>query len=249
MRNDGPAKRFLSTMKILLLILLIGVAGLIGLAYGRAHPEDLPWTALDLGAPVGAVTGRKLTALTRDAPRCEALLRRAGVRFAAVSARRDGQSCGFADGVRFAPGGARTIRFAPAGLTTSCAVAAALAVWEWEVVQPAALRHFGRRVTAIDHYGSYSCRRMYGRGNSMWSEHATADAIDVAGFRLDGGRRITVLRDWRGKDKDSAFLHDVRDGACRLFATTLSPDYNTAHRDHLHLDQAERGSLGWRACR
>jgi hypothetical protein len=41
----------------------------------------------------------------------------------------------------------------------------------------------------------------------------------------------------------------VRDGACRLFATTLSPDYNAAHADHLHLDQANRGAGGWRACR
>jgi hypothetical protein len=40
----------------------------------------------------------------------------------------------------------------------------------------------------------------------------------------------------------------VRDGACRLFATVLSPDYNAAHRDHLHLDEAKRGAM-WRACR
>ena len=44
-------------------------------------------------------------------------------------------------------------------------------------------------------------------------------------------------------------LREVRDGACDLFATTLSPDYNAAHRDHLHLDQAARGARGWRACR
>ncbi|MBU1256939.1 MAG: extensin family protein, partial [Alphaproteobacteria bacterium] len=38
-------------------------------------------------------------------------------------------------------------------------------------------------------------------------------------------------------------------GACDLFSTVLSPDYNKAHRDHFHLDQAERGATGWRACR
>jgi hypothetical protein len=41
----------------------------------------------------------------------------------------------------------------------------------------------------------------------------------------------------------------VRDGACDLFATVLSPDYNAAHRDHFHLDQAARGASGWRGCR
>ena len=117
------------------------------------------------------------------------------------------------------------------------------------MVQPAALRRFGHRVVRLAHYGSYSCRRMYGRGTGLWSEHATADAIDVAGFRLDDGTRTAVARDWRGDRAKAAFLHDVRDGACRLFATTLSPDYNAAHRDHLHLDQAARGALGWRACR
>jgi hypothetical protein len=29
-----------------------------------------------------------------------------------------------------------------------------------------------------------------------------------------------------------------------VFATTLSPEYNAAHRDHLHLDQARRAGFG-----
>lgn len=135
------------------------------------------------------------------------------------------------------------------GLGIACPVAAALSVWEWQVVQPAAQRHFGSRVTAIDHFGSYSCRRIYGRDAGTWSEHATADAVDIAGFRLADGRRITVVGDWTGSGDKAAFLREVRDGACRLFATTPSPDYNAAHRDHLHLDQADRGAMGWRACR
>ncbi len=242
-------KRFRPVLKILLLGLLAAAAVLLVVAHGRSHPEDLPWTSLDLGRPVGAFTGRKLTALTGDAPACEALLSRAGIRYLALAPRREGGHCGYADGVRFVAGGARTIGYAPAAPAISCAVAAALSVWEWDVVQPAALRRFGRSVARIDHYGSYSCRRMYGRGTGPWSEHATADAIDIAGFRLADGTRITVARDWRGGTEKAAFLHDVRDGACRLFATTLSPDYNAAHRDHLHLDQAGRGALGWWACR
>ena len=54
---------------------------------------------------------------------------------------------------------------------------------------------------------------------------------------------------WQGGGPKTAFLREVRDGACPLFSTVLSPDYNQAHRDHLHLDQAERGSSGWRMCR
>lgn len=215
----------------------------------RGRPQDLPWTPLDLAAPVGMFTGRKITALTEDFPACRAALARAGVAYTALPPRSGEGQCGYADGVRFAAGGARRIAFTPAGLGVACPVAAGLAVWEWEVVQPAAERILGSRVEAVEHFGSYSCRRIYGRDAGNWSEHSTADAVDIAGFRLADGRRITVARDWQGDDPPARFLRAVRDGACDLFATTLSPDYNAAHADHLHLDQASRGAMGWRACR
>lgn len=233
----------------LALALLGGLAALLLHAFARSRPQDLPWTPLDLGAPVGMFTGAKLAGLTDEAPRCRALLTKAGVRFTALPARRDGERCGYRDGVRFARGGSRRIAYAPAGLGVSCPVAAALAVWEWNSVQPAAERLLEGRVRRIETFGSYNCRRLYGRDSGAWSEHATADAVDVAAFVLADGRRITVARDWRGDEPDARFLREVRDGACDLFATTLSPDYNAAHRDHLHLDQAERGAVGWRVCR
>ncbi len=223
--------------------------GLILWSTLRGRPQDLPWTPLDLGQPIGLMTGRKLNALTQSYPACRAALERAGVRYTALPPRSGEGQCGYSDGVRFTSGGARRIDFAPAGLGVACPVAAALAIWEWNIVQPAAERHFGTKVTSIDHFGSYSCRRIYGRDAGTWSEHSTADAVDIAGFRLGNGTRITVARDWKGDTAKAAFLREVRDGACQLFATTLSPDYNAAHADHFHLDQADRGAMGWRACR
>ena len=132
---------------------------------------------------------------------------------------------------------------------TSCPVAAALALWERDVVQPAARRHLGARVTAFDHAGSYACRRIGGGAEGRFSEHGTADAVDVLGFRLDSRGSVNVLHDWNGDPARAAFLREVRDGACRLFSTTLSPDYNAAHGDHFHLDQAARGAVGGRLCR
>ncbi len=229
--------------------LVIGLSiGLLLWASLRGRPQDVPWAPLDLGQPIGLFTGRKLTALTEDFPQCRALLDRAGVRYTVLPPRKGEGQCGYADGMRLT-GGSRKIAFAPAGLGVACPVAAALAMWEWDIVQPAAERHFGVRVATIDHFGSYSCRRIYGRDAGNWSEHSTADAVDIAGFRLTDGTRITVSRDWKGAEAKAAFLHDVRNGACQLFATTLSPDYNAAHADHLHLDQANRGATGWRACR
>ncbi|MES3092891.1 extensin family protein [Sphingomonas aerolata] len=228
---------------------VIAGLGLILWSTLRGRPQDLPWTPLDLGQPIGLMTGRKLNALTQSYPACQAALERAGVRYTALPPRSGEGQCGYSDGVRFTSGGARRIDFAPAGLGIACPVAAALAIWEWNVVQPAAERHFGTKVTSIDHFGSYSCRRIYGRDAGTWSEHSTADAVDIAGFRLGNGTRITVARDWQGDTAKAAFLREVRDGACQLFATTLSPDYNAAHADHFHLDQADRGAMGWRACR
>lgn len=226
---------------------LVVFAGLSLWGYGRNHPEDVPWTPLDLSRPVGAFTGRKLAAIHGE--KCRALLADAGIRFTALPPRREDAECRYDDAVRLVPGGATEIAYRPDGLGTTCPVAAGLALWEWHVVQPAALKRFGSRVAAIEHFGSYSCRRMYGRRNGLWSEHARANAVDVAGFRLADGRRISIAADWNDRGPKGRFLHDVRGGACRLFATVLSPDYNQAHHDHLHLDEARRGGWGWRACR
>jgi hypothetical protein len=218
------------------------------LVWTRAHPQDSPFTPLDLTQEIGMFTGRKIASLSDDTRQCHTLLFRAGIRYRALPPGGANQ-CAHDNAVRFQEGGARRIAYRPDRPGISCPVAAALAVWEREVVQPAADRILGARVTAIDHFGSFSCRRLYGRSTGEWSEHATANAIDIAGFRLADGRRITVVGDWDGSPEEQEFLREVRNGACKLFATTLSPDYNAAHRDHLHLDQAERGEMGWRACR
>jgi len=238
-------RRIVVTVTVAMILL---AAALLGLAALRGRPGDVPWVGLDLADPIGWFTGRKLAALYGDFPHCRALLDRAGVRYSALPSRADG-SCGYDDAVRFVPGGARAIRFVPPSVGIACPVAAAIAKWEWDVVQPAAWRRLGARVVAIEHLGGYNCRRLYGRPSGDWSEHAHANALDVAAFRLADGRRVAVVKDWTGGGAKAAFLRDVRDGGCRLFATVLSPDYNAAHRDHLHLDQAPRGALGWRACR
>lgn len=235
------------TRRLVLILPALAVLILTGLAlrdYARRHPEDLPWTALDLRQPVGAATGRKLAGLADDPGRCRALLAQAGAAFTALPDRTESAQCGYAGAVRF---GARVLGYRPADVGFACPVAAALVVWEREAVQVAAQRHFGRPVTAIEHFGAYNCRRIAGR--STWSEHARANALDIAAFRLGDGTRIAVVSDWRDPGPKGRFLREVRDGACDLFATVLSPDYNDAHRDHFHLDQARRGEWGWRMCR
>ena len=230
-----------------LLLAVIAVAAfLFGRDYVRKHPQDFPWTELRLDQPVGRFTAGKIASLGDEPGRCRALLAEAEVEDESVPPRLSPPNCGYEDGMRLA---GRTADYRPEGLVTSCPVAAALHLLETRVVQPAAQRHFGREVEALLHAGSYSCRRLYGRSEGRFSQHATADAVDITGFRLEGGEQVSILGDWNGGGPEAAFLRDVRDGACELFSTVLSPEYNEAHRDHLHLDTAARGNMSWTLCR
>ena len=233
------------TLWWLLVLILLAGAYHYAREYVRRHPQDVPWTALDLRDPVGRFTLRKLVSLGDQPAQCRALLSLAGIADVPVQPKRDGGQCGYADGMRLV----RNMKFAPSGLVTACPVAAALALFERDVLRPAAARHFATEIAAIEHAGSYSCRRLYGRAEGRYSEHATADAIDIIGFRFADGTHVSLVRDWRSDGPKGAFLRDVRDGACGLFATVLSPDYNEPHADHLHLDQAARGKMGWSLCR
>lgn len=234
----------LSAVRLFIIATLIAVIIIQGAAWLHRHRQDLPWTELDLAAPPGRFTPSKIAELGQDAPRCRALLGRAGVTLAPAPDRIIGTDCGYRDGTVISG----FLSPWPAGLVTSCPVAAALTLWEREV-QLEAQRLLGQRVTRFLHAGSFSCRRLYGRDEGAWSEHATADAVDIIGFQLADGSNVSVLRDWPSTGARGTFLRNVRDAACRSFTTVLSPAYNAAHRDHLHLDTANRGTGGWTACR
>ncbi|MEO8142181.1 MAG: extensin family protein, partial [Sphingomicrobium sp.] len=178
------------------------VAVIEGAAWIAAHPQDMPWTELDLDQPIGRFTGPKLAALGEDPRRCRALLADAGISDRPAAAVSAAAPCGFTDGMRLD----RDTTFRPVGIVTACPVAAALVLWERDVVQPAARRHLGTEVTGFDHAGSYSCRRIGGGPEGRFSEHATADAIDITAFRLARGPSVSLLRDWNGESPRAAFL-------------------------------------------
>lgn len=233
-----------SAIRFFLLFSVLAVLVIEGAALLQRHRQDLPWTELDLGAPPGRFTAAKIAELGDDPPRCRALLALSGNHSRPTPSRRQSAQCGYDDGTLVSLG----IAPSPAGLVTSCPVAAGLEMWERQV-QAEARRLLGTSVRRFVHAGSYSCRRLYNRAEGPFSEHATADAVDILGFELADGRRLSLLRDWNGAGAEAAFLRAARDAACPVFSTVLSPDYNEAHRDHLHFDTADRGRGGWRACR
>jgi hypothetical protein len=215
-----------------------------GLAVTRhwiAVPDDWnPWAALDIRAEPNLLTRYKLSRLTANPQACRAVLATATMQFEPLTDRVTGEHCGFFNAVRID----RTTSAINAPFSLSCPAAVSLALWEYHVLQPAAQARFDAPVTRLEHFGSYACRNIDGREDARRSQHATAEALDVAGFVIGGSRRIRVLGDWEGDDEDARFLRDVRGGACRFFDGVLSPDYNDSHHDHLHLDRGR-----FRICR
>jgi hypothetical protein len=124
----------------------------------------------------------------------------------------------------------------------TCPLAKTFAAWARNGVAPAARKILRAEVVKIETMGTYACRNIVGRGGSSakLSEHAHSNAVDVAAFILDDGRRIAIRGGWNGGTEDErAFLRTIHSSACKRFATVLSPDYNSAHYDHLHFDMGK----------
>ena len=231
---------------VALVLALLLAAGLwFGDRWLKANPQHDPRAPLSMADPIGWATARKLAKLREEPAQCVAALRDAGIRVELLPPAGRG-NCRNVDRLRLPDGPVYNLRLSPAPPAARCVVNASLLLWLDRRVQAAAFRHFGKPVVRVENLGTENCRTIAGTGQV--SQHATGAAIDIAGFVLAGGQRVSVLRDWNSADPARrAFLREARDGACELFATSLSPDYNRAHADHLHLDVAARG--GYRVCR
>ncbi|MDF3201161.1 extensin family protein [Pseudomonas sp. 1912-s] len=231
--------RFLKVVGVLLALaggLLLGVwRGWVPL------PDEWnPWAPLDVRASPNLLTRFKLGRLQDDPALCDQVLKTSGLRVTHQADSPADAACPLRNTLR--------VQGADVGLSSSflasCPLAVAFALFERHSLQPAAQAVFGQAVTRVDHLGSFACRTIYNRANGRLSEHASANALDIAGFRLADGRTLNVLKDWPGDGEGARFLRQVRDGACKDFNVVLSPDYNAAHRNHFHMDMGR-----WWVCR
>lgn len=234
------ARRQTLTARVIGFVLLWGIVGVVTFTANRATPrEHVPWKPLALVDPVGLATKLKAARTGEDPDACRKVLAAGGVEYVEAP-KVDSGFCHVADAVKLEAGLAP---LSPRDAPMTCKEALAVSIWERQVVQTAAFDTLGQAVVRIDHFGSYACRRIYDRQEGPVSEHAGANAIDVAAFRLADGTEISVARDWNDPGPKGRFLRKVRDGACQVFLTTLSPDYNAEHSDHFHLDMG-----GWPKC-
>jgi hypothetical protein len=175
---------------------------------------------------------------------CEGDLGRAGVTFRAAALpvhREKGTVCGAPQVVTYVKGPSGIVYDPPPLL--SCPMALALASFE-KVLQEEAQRDFQSEVARVQQLGTYNCRVIAAfRGTA--SEHSYANAIDLAEFTLKSGRKISVLKDFFTGEGDpprpgGAFLRAVahRGFDEDIFSNVLTPFWDAAHKNHLHVDLA-----------
>lgn len=167
----------------------------------------------------------------RETAQCHADLSAQGVAFRPLPDKQTGPGCGLAGTVQLLDIGVPVT-----GLTAiRCGEARAFSAWVRNAVAPAAYQILGSELARVETYGSYACRNVADR--PYRSGHAIANAIDVSGFTLKDGRRVTVLSHWQSSDGATHdFWAALHKSACKRFGTVLSPDYNAAHANHLHLE-------------
>lgn len=173
---------------------------------------------------------------------CLARLTETGAQFVPVADAYIAQGCSTVGTVQLSALRSDTSRLALSNIgPVQCGVGAAFAAWARYGVDRAARQILGSPLQRIETMGSYACRNV--AGSDRRSAHATAGAIDVAAFVLEDGRRISVLQHWHaGTAAEKEFLRTVQRSACRRFATVLGPEYNTAHRDHFHVEGVIQGN-------
>jgi hypothetical protein len=125
-------------------------------------------------------------------------------------------------------------------VTVNCRIGDALERWLRKVVQPSAKRLLDATVIRMVNFAGYDCRPRYGSPNARISQHAFANAIDIAGFVTAKGEHIRVIEHWNTEDERAQFLREIHKGACGIFGTVLGPEANEAHRNHFHLDLMQR---------
>lgn len=231
-----PTKRRPRRLFSKLLLLLVVLSGAFGAFWFGLVPQRWsPFSPISLERPSGLFTDFKLSSLRFDPALCQAVLKAPHIDATPIIDRPPKDGCGWTNAVKFTKVGGASIGVEP----LTCEMAAALTLWVAHEVQPLAREIYGQEVVRLGDMGTYGCRNIV--GNPMWkgvrSQHATANAIDISGFTFADGRSLSLIRDWKDKGRDGAFLREVHRRACRYFRVALGPEFNPAHRDHFHFDR------------
>lgn len=137
----------------------------------------------------------------------------------------------------------RLVTLEPAA-TLRCEMAAAVARWVREGVEPA-VATLGSPLDKVLVAASQQCRSRNRVAGAKISEHGRGNAIDTGGYVLKDGRRFIIGVPAPGSADQPmpvAFQEQLKASACAEFTTILGPGSDGYHELHLHVDRAERRS-------
>jgi hypothetical protein len=137
------------------------------------------------------------------------------------------------------------VELSPAA-TLTCGVTEALALWARDVLIPAADNHLDAKPDELMNASAYVCRTRNNQPGAKLSEHARANAFDIAAIGFADRDPVTVESRGSG-DSEGRFQRAIRKGSCRYFTTVLGPGSDASHATHFHFDMAERRG-GYRLC-
>ena len=235
MSNVSKVFQIITVISINLTILAAVALGI--LVYAPFSPLPNAWnprTALVTTDPITPATRYKLYRIEDDLAACLTHLDDIGATYEKRPDFAVDENCGITGRVLLQSLAKTTLP----KMETQCQIALRLALYDQHILQPAADEIFGQGLKRINTQGSYNCR-LANTGDpneTRYSLHATARAVDISGFELEDGTEITLTDHWASDDKKAEFLRRTRDGGCKLFTLTLSPDYNIQHADHFHFD-------------
>lgn len=195
-----------------------------------------PFADIELDEQPGAFAEFKLENLKGNLAACKAALDRSDINYTVVGTKTS-KNCVVKDFVALDKS-AYPYTVPP---KATCPLIAAIVLWENTVLKRAAKKHLKSPIAKIHSVRAFTCRNIAGQGRP--SQHSFANALDITGFSLKNGQKITVLNDWGKRTPAGRFLRDVRDQSCDIFHMVLSPEYNRAHRDHFHFDLGD-----WKSC-
>lgn len=216
-------------------IVIFIIAILCALWLGERIPQAYnPFAPLAVSAAPNLITRYKLRRLDGNPQACLDALDRAQSSGAIQFTRAEnmGGKCPLENPVRVRGFGDVALS---SSYLASCRLALSSAMYVSQVAKPLASEKLGSPLTRIDHLGSYACRNIYSKPDARLSEHATAEALDIAGFRLKDGRQLTVLKQWPQSGEEAQFIHALFSESCPYFGNSIGPDYNAAHANHFHL--------------
>jgi len=219
----------------LFVTLLILATVIAAFWFGRVPNALSPFPVISMQKQGQWFIDPRLSTLRSDRALCKKVLTGPHIKASPTPPRPVKNGCGWTNAFRISKAGGASISIRQ----LSCEATAGLNLWLLDAVQPIAQKMFGTTVSSVQNFGTYDCRNII--GNPMWkdmrSQHATANAIDISGFQLANGTKISLLRHWNDKGPKGRFLRDIHRKSCRYFRVSLGPNFNPSHRDHFHFDR------------